>query len=30
MLFSFEKLFFDTPKILQKHYSDTLLHYLCF
>ena len=26
----FENLIFDIPKILQKHYFDTLLHYLCF
>ena len=28
--FLFENLIFDIPKILQKHYFDTLLHYLCF
>ena len=30
MLFLFEKLIFDIPQILQKHYFDTMLHYLCF
>ena len=30
MQFSFENLIFDKPKILQKHYFDTLWHYLCF
>ena len=28
--FLFENLIFDIPQILQKHYFDTLLHYLCF
>ena len=28
--FLFENLIFDKPKILQKHYFDTLWHYLCF
>ena len=28
--FLFENLIFDIPKILQKHYFDTLLHYLSF
>ena len=27
--FLFENLIFDIPQILQKHYFDTLLHYLC-
>ena len=28
--FLFENVIFDIPQILQKHYFDTLLPYLCF